>query len=408
MRQRIVSVFGKQLNQHLVSINSDTSIVSIKGFVAKPERSKKSTSEQYFFVNNRYMLHPYFRKSVAMAYNKLIPEGEHPSFFIYFDINPASIDINIHPTKTEIKFEDEQAIFSILNSSVKESLGKFNIVPGLDFEDNITRDLHLTSKTSFKPPIITINPEYNPFEQKSSSSGYSPSSSPPKNWQSIYQENTQKTPDDFFLPEKDSTPIQSRLLPETDIVPEISQKVYFQLKNKYILTSGKSGMIIFDQRRAHERILFEKFLGLLETRRGVMQKSLFPHIYEPDPNDRAVLLQVMSELNNIGFEIVMMGKEKFEIRGVPGDLTDIDPLKTIEQMVYVLGEVSGSAELVLNEKIALSLAKTAAFKVGKVLREEEMQDLFYKLMSCANHNFTVEGKKILEIISLDEIEKKLN
>lgn len=408
LRQRIVSVFGKPLNQHLVSVSSDTSIVSIKGFVAKPERSKKTTAEQYFFVNNRYMIHPYYRKSVALAYDKLIPEGEYPSFFLYFEINPANIDINIHPTKTEIKFEDEQAIFQILNASVKEALGKFNIVPGLDFEENITRDLHMTSTTSFKPPVISVNPDYNPFETKSKSSGYnSASSNPPRNWQSLYQENTQKTPDDFFLPETDKAP-QQELIQESDVMPEIARKVYFQLKNKYILTSGKSGMIIFDQRRAHERILFEKFMGLLETRRGVVQKSLFPLIYEPDPNDRAVLLQVMQELNNIGFEIVMMGKEKFEIRGVPGDLTDIDPLKTIEQMVYVLGEVSGSAEMVLNEKIALSLAKTAAFKVGKVLREEEMQDLFFKLMSCSNHNYTVEGKKILEIISLDEIEKKLN
>ncbi len=408
LRQRIVSVFGKPLNQHLVSVSSDTSIVSVKGFVAKPERSKKTTAEQYFFVNNRYMIHPYYRKAVSMAYDKLIPEGEHPSFFLFFDINPANIDINIHPTKTEIKFEDEQAIFQILNASVKESLGKFNIVPGLDFEEDITRDMHLTSKTSFRPPAITINPDYNPFESKSFGQNSS-NSNPPKNWQSLYQENSQKTADDFFLPESDVASIkQPNLIPEISQVPESAQKVYFQLKNKYILTSGKSGMIIFDQRRAHERILFEKFMNLLETRKGVMQKSLFPIIYEPDPNDRAVLLQVMQELNNVGFEIVMMGKEKFEIRGVPGDLTDIDPLKTIEQMVYVLGEVSGSAEMVLNEKIALSLAKTAAFKIGKVLREEEMQDLFFKLMSCSNHNYTADGKKILEIISIDEIEKKLN
>lgn len=408
LRQRIVSVFGKSLNQFLIGLNSSTSIVNISGFVAKPDRSKKTTGEQYFFVNNRFMIHPYFRKSVAIAFNKLIPEGEHPSFFIYFDIDPSNIDINIHPTKTEIKFEDEQAIFQILNAAIKEALGKFNIVPGLDFEEDITRDVHLTSKTAVRAPAITIDPEYNPFSAKTGQKDFQPSANPPKNWQSLYQENSQKTPDDFFLPQNDKSPVQLSVSTDDKPFAECAKSIFFQLKNKYILTSGKSGMIIFDQKRAHERILFEKFMRLLETRKGVMQKSLFPIIYEPSPNDRAVLLQVMQELNNIGFEIVLIGKDKFEIRGVPGDLTDIDPLKTIEQMVYVLEEVSGSAEMVLNEKIALSLAKTAAFKVGKVLKEEEMQDLFYKLMSCSNHNFTVEGRKILEIISLDEIEKKLN
>ncbi|HNQ67096.1 MAG TPA: DNA mismatch repair endonuclease MutL [Bacteroidales bacterium] len=405
LRQRIVSVFGKSLNQHLINLSVETSLINITGFIAKPERSRKSTSEQFFFVNNRYMLHPYFRKSVTMAYDKLIAEGEHPSFFIYFETSPASIDINIHPTKTEIKFEDEQAIFQILNATVKEALGKFNIIPGLDFEENITRDAHLTSKTSVKPPAIAINPDYNPFE----STAYNRvSNSPPKNWQSLYSENTQKTPDDFYLPQEKTFLESNQLIPEQNQISSQTKNVFFQLKNKYILTSGKSGMIVIDQKRAHERILFEKFLGLLETRKGVVQKSLFPVIYEPGPDERAVLIEVITELNNIGFEIALIGKDKFEIRGVPGDLTDIDPLKTIEQMVYVLGEVSGSAEMVLNEKIALSLAKTAAFKIGKVLREEEMQELFYKLMSCVNHNYTVDGKKILEIINIDEIEKKLN
>jgi DNA mismatch repair protein MutL len=409
LRQRIVNVFGKTLNQHLVSVSSETSIVTVKGFIAKPERSKKSTAEQFFFVNNRYMIHPYFRKAVSKAYEKLIPEGEHPSFFIYFDINPSAIDINIHPTKTEIKFEDEQAIFQILNATVKEALGKFNIVPGLDFEENITRDMHLTSTTTVKPPMITINPDYNPFDSGKKSGNTPPSTSVPKNWQSLYDSNSQKSRDDFFLPSQEIYSQPQTLIPETESNDlQHTKSVFFQLKNKFILTSGKSGMIIFDQKRAHERILYEKFLSLLETRRGVTQKTLFPVIYEPVPEDRAVLVEIITELNNIGFEIVMSGKDKFEIRGVPGDLTDIDPLKTIEQMVYTLSEISGSAKLVLNEKIALSLARTAAFKVGKILREEEMQDLFYRLMSCSNHNFTADGRKILEIISIDEIEKKFN
>jgi DNA mismatch repair protein MutL len=406
LRQRIINVFGKNLNLNLINIQTETSIINIKGYIAKPERTKKTTSEQFFFVNNRYMNHPYFRKSVLMAYDKLIPEGEYPSFFIYFDVDPANIDINIHPTKTEIKFEEEQAIFQILNAAVKEALGKFNIIPSLDFEENITRDAHFTSNTVVRPPNINVNPDYNPFKEK-----HQPSykrENAPKNWERLYEQSTKNNPNDFSLLETNATPIQTSFDDNQEITIEQQKSIFYQLKNKYILTSGKSGLIIIDQKRAHERILFEKFMSLLETRKGVVQKSLFPIIYEPDANNRAVLLEVLSELNNIGFEIVMIGKNKFEIKGVPGDLTDIDPLKMIEQMVYILSEISGNIQMVLHEKIALSLAKTAALKVGKTLKEEEMESIFYRLMSCANHNYSVEGKKVLEIISIDEIEKKLN
>jgi DNA mismatch repair protein MutL len=410
VRQRIINVFGKKLNIDLINIQSETSIVNIKGYIAKPERSRKTTSEQFFFVNNRYMNHPYFRKAVSMAYDKLVPEGEYPSFFIYFDVNPANIDINIHPTKTEIKFEDEQAIFQILNAAIKESLGKFNIVPSLEFEEDITRNAHFTSNTIIRPPSININPDYNPFNQNTKIKGKTSyhQEKPPRSWEKLYEQSTKQNPDDFFLPESSVKAVQSSIHDNPEVMVEQQKNIFYQLKSKYILTSGKSGLIIIDQKRAHERILFEKFMNLLETRKGVIQKSLFPVVYEPDSAGRAVLLEVLSELNNIGFEIVMHGKDKFEIKGVPGDLMDIDPLKTLDHMIYVLSEISGSVQMVLHEKIALSLAKTAAFKVGKILKEEEMQDLFYSLMSCSNHNYTVEGKKILEIIGIDEIEKKLN
>lgn len=408
LRQRIINVFGKKLNLELINIQTETSIISIKGYIAKPERTRKTTSEQFFFTNNRYMNHPYFRKAISMAYDKLIPEGGYPSFFIYFNIDPANIDINIHPTKTEIKFEDEHSIFQIINATIKESLGKFNIVPSLEFEEDITRNAHLTSTTIIRPPSININPDYNPFETKTNSKTTFKKDSVPRNWEKLYEQSAKHNSDDFFLPEAKKEATQISMHESHDMEVEQQKNIFYQLKNKYILTSGKSGLIILDQKRAHERILFEKFMNLLETRKGVVQRSLFPIIYEPDSNNRAILLEILSELNNIGFEIVMYGKDKFEIKGVPGDLVDVDPLKIIEQMVYVLGEISGNAQMVLHEKIALSLAKTAAFKVGKILREEEMENLFYSLMSCSNHNYTVEGKRILEIISIDEIEKKLN
>ncbi len=408
LRQRIVNVFGKNINQHLVSINTESAIVNIKGFIAKPERTRKTTNEQFFFVNNRFMIHPYFRKATSLAYEKLIPQGEYPSFFIYFDLDPSAIDINIHPTKTEIKFEEEQSIFQILSASVKEALGKFNIVPGLDFEDNITRDVHLTSSTTFKPPVIEINPDYNPFKQEKNSQ-QKPLNFVPRNWTSLYEQNQNKNREDFVIPEIEKTNEQISFLPSSETDEKLIPKsMFFQFKNKYIITSLKSGLTIIDQKRAHERILFDKFIKLIETRKGVKQRTLFPVILEPSPNDRAVLMEIISDLNNIGFEIVVVGKEKFEIRAVPGDLTDLDPETLVKEIIFEITEVEGSAKNVLNEKIAIALAKASAIKYGRILSEVEMQELFNKLLLCQNHNYCPDGKKIIEIISIDEIERKLN
>lgn len=404
IKQRIVNICGKNINQHLVNIKSETSIINISGFIAKPQYAQNTNGDQYFFVNKRYMLHPYFRKSVTMAYDKLIPEGKFPAFFIYFDINPALIDVNIHPTKTEIKFEDEHAIFQILYSVVKEALGKFNIVPSMDFTENITLNTHLTPSTVIKPPVININPDYNPFEQEYSKDlnyKYKNTKKPPQNWQVLFPETDKIT--------KTSNIAQIKIFENTEDNIAQTNTIFFQLKNKFVFTSSKSGLIVFNQKRALERIMFEHFFKNLETRRGIIQKSLFPITYEPNSTDRACLLEVISELNSIGFEILAVGKDKFEIRGFPGDLnTDLDPLTIIEEIVNTIKDLSGNANFVLNEKIALTLAKVTSTQFNKTLSEKEMEDLFFKLMSCSNHNYTVEGKKIMDIINIEDIENKLN
>ena len=412
VHQRIANVFGKKLNQNLVPIGVETQIVNIKGFIAKPEMSQKNTSEQFFFVNNRYMYHPYFRKAVTSAYDKLLPEGENPRFFIYLEVDPATIDINIHPTKTEIKFEGEQAIYMILNSAVKEALGKFNIVPTLSFEDDITRDVHLTSTTVVRPPVISVNPDFNPF--KYTDSGYK--RDVPKNWEQMYERSNSKTRDDFDLPESENPQsdeymqsVQSHIQygSEENYSGDSKQK-YLQLKNKYILTSSHSGMIVINQRRAHERIMYEHFMRMLETRSGVMQKSLFPLMFEPSPEERGLLIEVMTELNTIGFDIVMVGNDKFEIRGVPAELAEMDVNAIIRQLLDELSDGSPDVKLLLNDKIAISLAKSAAMTSGVSLKDEEMEDLFFRLMSCSNHNYTADGRKIMEIVDISEIESKFN
>lgn len=410
IHQRIANVFGKKLNQNLVPIGVETQIVNIKGFVAKPEMSQKNTSEQFFFVNNRYMYHPYFRKAVTSAYDKLLPEGENPRFFIYLEVDPATIDINIHPTKTEIKFEEEQSIYMILNSAVKEALGKFNVVPSLSFEDDITRDAHFTSSTVVRPPVISVNPKFNPF--KYTDSGYK--RDVPKGWEQLYEGG--KTRDDFDLPESENPQnpeamqsVQSQIsYGDDESYSGDSTQKYLQLKNKYILTSSHSGMIVINQRRAHERIMYEHFMRMLESRSGVVQKSLFPLVIEPSPEERGLLIEVMTELNTIGFDIVMVGNDKFEIRGVPAELADMDANAIIRQLLDELSDGSPDVRMLINDKIAIALAKSAAMSSGVALKDEEMEDLFFRLMSCTNHNYTADGRKIMEIMDISEIENKFN
>lgn len=410
LHQRIANVFGKKLNQNLVPLGVETNIVNIKGFVVKPEMSLKNMAEQFFFVNNRYMYHPYFRKAVTSAYDKLLPEGENPRFFIYLEVDPATIDINIHPTKTEIKFEEEQSIYMILNSAVKEALGKFNVVPSLSFEDDITRDAHFTSSTVVRPPVISVNPKFNPF--KYTDSGYK--RDVPKGWEQLYEGG--KTRDDFDLPESENPQnpenmqsVQSQIsYGDDDSYSGDSSQKYLQLKNKYILTSSHSGMIVINQRRAHERIMYEHFMRMLESRSGVVQKSLFPLVIEPSPEERGLLIEVMTELNTIGFDIVMVGNDKFEICGVPAELADMDANAIIRQLLDELSDGSPDVRMLINDKIAIALAKSAAMSSGVALKDEEMEDLFFRLMSCANHNYTADGRKIMEIMDISEIENKFN
>ena len=405
--QRIANVFGKKLNQNLVPLGVETQLVNISGFVVKPELSQKNTAEQFFFVNKRYMYHPYFRKAVTSAYDKLLPEGESPQFFIYLEVDPATIDINIHPTKTEIKFEGEQAIYMILNSAVKEALGKFNIVPTLSFEDDITRDAHFTSSTVVRPPVISVNPKFDPFRY--TDTDYK--RDVPKNWQQLYEPPEPDQCDDFGSPEGEMPTnqqvVQSNISYGNDNSADTSQH-YLQLKGKYILTTSRSGMIVINQRRAHERIMYEHFMNKLESRSGISQKTLFPLELEPSPAERGLLIEVLAELNSIGFDIALVGNDKFEISGVPAELVEMDAGQILRQLFDVLSDGSADIKMLVNDKIAMSLAKSAAMASGMVLQEKEMEDLFFRLMSCANHNYTADGKKIMEIVDISEIENKFN
>lgn len=402
-RQRIISLFNKQINQYLISVHTETSLINIDGFVGKPEKAKKRVGEQYFFVNGRYMHHPYFRRAVIMAFEKLIPQGTYPSYFLFLEIDPSAIDINIHPTKTEIKFENERVLFQIINAAVKEALGKFSILPAMDFQENETKDVHFTSKTSFNPPQVEIDPEFNPFDTSSkkhtSNKSYIPEKSHvPKNWQDLYAPLSE---------EKESIDNEQSNSQTSMLSSEPDMHKFFQLKNKYILTAAKSGLMVIDQSRARERILYEDLLEKMQTHQGVTQKQLFPRQLQITAKERSLLLEMMEELVNIGFNISMLGNDSISINGIPANLADDKGELLLEDMLKIFVEESGTIELAFHEHLALALSRASSKNFNRKLEQEEMQSLFYKLMNCSVHKFSPSGKKILEILPVGDFEKLL-
>lgn len=403
LRQRIVRIFGKHAQQGLVEINNETSIIKISGFIGKPEMAKKSFGEQYFFVNNRYIRHNYLHRAVAQAYEKILPPETIPSYYIFFEIDPANIDVNIHPTKTEIKFEEEQAIWQILHAAVRESLGKFNIVPSIDFNTESAIQIPvLNRRTEFSSPEIQINPSFNPFDQEENSNPSGRFRSPldrdnQQNWEKLYQ---------GFENENSS---HSLVQPSIAGMEQAGSQpgFFFQLKGKYILTPVKSGLMIVDQKRAHERILFEDFLMALANRTPIAQRELFPHSMSLDQEDHEFLLSILEPLQALGFDIRDAGNYQVSIHCYPSELENPDPEFLIHELVRTYREEHSDLGLQLQEKIALAAAKASAIPYGKMLRLEEMQTLTDRLFACENPSYGPDGKSVLTILSLEEIGKKL-
>ncbi|MEA4935839.1 MAG: DNA mismatch repair endonuclease MutL [Paludibacter sp.] len=404
VKVRIDQVFGnakRKLNQQLLNIETETNLVKIKGFVGRPEFAQKS-SPQYFFVNGRYMRHPYFHKAVMLAYNHLIQPTENPSYFIYFEVDPQTIDINIHPTKTEIKFENEQAVWSILSATVKEALGKFNIVPSIDFDREgaleipVHRDNEIVS-----PPKTIFNPSYNPF-------GTSSYKRPQMEWESLYAgfENEKKQAEDFdehFQAEPETQVIQSKL----NIEEEMTGGVYFQLKNRYIITSVKSGMLIIDQRRAHIRILFDQFIQEMQQKKGFSQQLLFPEILQLMPEESPFFEQIKSELHYAGFDFEQEIPNQYVVKGVPAQLKGTESIvPLLNNIIERVKTATGDAIAIMQEKLALSLAETAALPLAQSLNNDEMTNLVEQLFACPSHNYTPDGKPVMTILTQEEIQKR--
>jgi len=410
-RMRIVSIFGKNINQNLIPLDTETSVVKITGFIGQPKHARKTFGEQFFFVNKRYMKHPFFHKAVTQAFEKILPPDAIPSYFIYFDVDPADIDVNIHPTKTEIKFENESAIWQILQASIREALGKFNIVPSIDFDQagSLEIPMPLHNYEDVRTPEIKINPTYNPFETHASAK--SPSGSGirfasksyerPKltNWQSMYKG---LEPDFNEKPDSnESEPVQFRIEEQQTVKSSV------QFKNKYILTPVKSGMMVIDQKRAHERILFERLMQVLENNEVASQQQLFPETFELNASDATLLASILPDLRALGFDIRDFGKNSFIVNGTPGVLNASSPIDIIESLLEEYKNSPVNLQEKARETVAISLAQASAIPYGHTLKPGEINELIDNLFACQTPNFSPKGKKILSIMPLEDFEKLL-
>jgi len=415
-RERIVSIFGRGINSQLLSINADSTLIKIYGFIGKPETAKKQNDRQYFFVNSRYMRHPYFHRAIMQAYDRMLQPNTSPDYFIYFDINPENIDVNIHPTKTEIKFENELAIWPVILAAVKEALGRFNIMPSIDFDQEGSPDIPVfsTSGTSVQPPKINSNPEYNPFKTQDK-----PSYTRPKmdDWSKLY-EGFENDKNRFVSQTEDSVELSSRISDEDtddsrDGEISFSAKMegeknvvnYFQLKNKYILTSVKSGLMCVDQHRAHVRILFNQFLSNLIDKRTFSQKLLFPERLELLPSEALILDEIKDDLLYLGFEISDLGKNSYAINSMPAMHSGQEAKPFILTMIDAVKDHNTNIKSEMLENVALSLAKISAIPSGKPLQAEEMGELINSLFACPDHHFSPDNKPIIVIISNEEMDK---
>lgn len=408
LKQRIVNYQGNNFNLKLVPVEEDTNVVSLQGFVTKPEYAKRLRGEQYFFVNKRYIKSPYLNYAVSNAFDQLIAPSSYASYFLYLSVDPATIDINIHPTKTEIKFRDEKSIYAILHAAVKRALGKHNITPSIDFGEAGVYIEPINSRTEIKQPVIDINHGYNPFNnQDSKSSQATITSERPSfgknlnyDWQELY-----KITEPTNIPQKSIFEIEE-VSKESFEKTEILHTNAYQLHRKYILTQIKSGMVLIDQQLAHERILFEEFLEKIKLKKITSQQQLFPENIELELVNFQVYQAIENELKAVGFDIDIFGKKSIVVNGLPPEIANQNPKLLLDDIFEQYNSKAGNFKLKSNEILANTIAKYGAIKKGKYLSQEEMNHLVDSLFACQQPYFSPSGKPTIVTFTLDELEKK--
>jgi len=414
LKKRIMACFGNSYNDKLVALEHTSDLLSFTGFISKPDFAKKTRGEQYFFTNKRFMRHNYLNHAVFSAYNDLIKKDSFPSFFIFIDIDPEQIDVNIHPTKTEIKFQDEKMIYSFLNASIKKALGIHNVMPSIDFSKDKDFDVTPLPKDTFvEAPVIKVNPDYNPFKNNNyNNASYNDqlTKSNKKNWQKLYEEISQNTDDTpevigtFKHNENNNSILTTDWNSDEENITGVRM---MQLHNRFILSTVKSGIMLIDQQAAHERILYEKYLKLLENKKSVSQQLLFPQKIELSPYDAGLVLELKSEFNTLGFDIRIEDKHEVVVNGAPIELDNENLQYVFEKMLENYKSNLIGLQFGKNENIAASLSKNISTKKVKALHFEEMNDIIEKLFACSNPYYTPYGKATVTIIKIEELENFL-
>ena len=418
-RQRIVTVFSGKTNEKLVPIAEETEIVNLHGFIGKPEFSKKNRGEQFFFVNNRYIKSGYLHHAVMAGYEGLLKDGAQPSYFIYLDVPPHTIDINIHPTKTEIKFDDEHALYAILRSSIKHSLGQFNVSPVLDFD----RDPNLDTPYEYQNktvdfPTIQVDSSYNPFsdeagvnqQERKSVDGFSSSNNYKKSeilpsWESLYvgvQQSGQEITEMTF--ENDA--VTSSLFEENEIEQEVKRT--YQIQKKYIVSPIKSGMVIINQKRAHERILYEEYLRSMTVQQASSQKMLFPLQLSFSKTEIQLLTELRTSLESMGFIFDAIQDDAVVISGIPLTLAESQIALVVDELLSDLQHGIPASSFCQNDTIAKSIAKSLAVKTGTYLTEKEQENLVHNLFACKEPNVSPSQKPTFITMSVSDIDKKFS
>ena len=395
LKQRIVGLFGKDYDSKLLPVNQVTETVKIDGFIVKPEFSKKTRGEQYFFVNRRFIKHAYLHHAVESAYKELIPQDCFPGYFLDIQIDPKEIDINIHPTKTEVNFIDVKLIYAIMHSAVRKAIGQNNLAPTLDFDINPNMGIDFGEASRMDRPVVTpkvdFDPTYNPFK-------ISPIRHQQQNWRIAY-DTSGDTVANTNVNDNSS---------EYKPLDEEHKSLFIQLQQSYIVTAVKSGILVVDQHLAHERILYEKYLKEMETEVIASQQELFPHHISLNINDASLLREMKPELEKVGFRIEAMNNTTFIINGTPVDCKGSDAVSIIEKILedYKTNNSGNQSDRKLN--LARSLASQMAVKAGQTLSTLEMQDIIDRLFGCAVAEVSPSGKKIFTIINADDIKTRLN
>ena len=395
LKQRIVGIFGNRYNEKLVPVKEETSLVVVNGFVGKPEFSRKTRGEQFFFVNQRFIKSGYLHHAITSAFQDLIPEKHHPSYFIFFEIDPKFVDVNIHPTKTEIKFEDEKSIYAIVRSCVKRALGLHNIVPSLDFEKDPAFDnIPTSNKSDLKQPSIKVDSSYNPFEEKKKSDKIytPPTKAKTENWEQLFENS----------PAPKSNITSEELEKSLSEYSEETNKTIFQLDNKYIVYSIKSRLMVIHQQRAHERILYEHFLKMQDNE-GPSQQLLFPKTIELTPSDIVIVKTISDELLNLGFRFDYLNKNSIVVLGTPVDLEMENLESIIEELVE---QFKNKSFIEKHDNLSRSLAKKMSIKSVRKLKQQEMRSIIDNLFACKTSYITAQGKSTLITITLEELAKK--